>query len=361
MAVARMRRGGQLDGHGGRPVRVCHMADRFAAAIGQSFVTLRRGKWPTSLSPGSDTRASARWPERKTVYIDPLAPEPQVPRGRAGSRPRRRRRDHARPQRPRRAAPELAKQHSPDIVCMIECGVAPRVPGLREHPRDQQRRHGRPRRRRVTMTDALHSAGRSDGGYGGEAAGWSSSWRASDLPRGRHVRLRRHAADQPDLRAGRRDPPDRRLLHDGRARRRPSRSSSSNVKRCVPCHYGTFPALSGNPEELRELAPAGVEIIAPSRARPWTSDGERWFGATGRPGAGDRRGGRGRLPARRRARPRRRLGRRAACTRRTRGSPVVVRADDGRGRPGGPRAAGGRLRARPAGAARAASSSTSAG
>jgi L-ascorbate metabolism protein UlaG (beta-lactamase superfamily) len=36
------------------------------------------------------------------------------------------------------------------------------------------------------------------------------------------------------------------------------------VKRCVPGHYGTFPLLTGTPEALRELAPAGVEIIAPS-------------------------------------------------------------------------------------------------
>ncbi len=34
------------------------------------------------------------------------------------------------------------------------------------------------------------------------------------------------------------------------------------VKRCVPCHYGTFPILTGTPEQLRELAP-GVEILAP--------------------------------------------------------------------------------------------------
>jgi len=32
------------------------------------------------------------------------------------------------------------------------------------------------------------------------------------------------------------------------------------VKRCVPCHYGTFPALTGTPEELRKLAPAGVTV-----------------------------------------------------------------------------------------------------
>ena len=36
------------------------------------------------------------------------------------------------------------------------------------------------------------------------------------------------------------------------------------VARCVPCHYGTFPILTGTPEQLRELAPAGVEILSPA-------------------------------------------------------------------------------------------------
>ena len=34
------------------------------------------------------------------------------------------------------------------------------------------------------------------------------------------------------------------------------------VKRCVPSHYGTFPILTGTPEQLRQLAP-GVEILEP--------------------------------------------------------------------------------------------------
>jgi L-ascorbate metabolism protein UlaG (beta-lactamase superfamily) len=34
------------------------------------------------------------------------------------------------------------------------------------------------------------------------------------------------------------------------------------VDRCIPCHYGTFPLLAGTPDELREHAPAGVEVIA---------------------------------------------------------------------------------------------------
>jgi L-ascorbate metabolism protein UlaG (beta-lactamase superfamily) len=34
------------------------------------------------------------------------------------------------------------------------------------------------------------------------------------------------------------------------------------VRRCVPCHYGTFPILVGTPDELRRLAP-DVEVLAP--------------------------------------------------------------------------------------------------
>ena len=34
------------------------------------------------------------------------------------------------------------------------------------------------------------------------------------------------------------------------------------AKRCIPSHYGTFPILTGTPEQLRELAP-GVQIDSP--------------------------------------------------------------------------------------------------
>jgi L-ascorbate metabolism protein UlaG (beta-lactamase superfamily) len=34
------------------------------------------------------------------------------------------------------------------------------------------------------------------------------------------------------------------------------------TKRCIPCHYGTFPLLKGTPEELEQEAPPGVEILA---------------------------------------------------------------------------------------------------
>ena len=34
--------------------------------------------------------------------------------------------------------------------------------------------------------------------------------------------------------------------------------------RVVPCHYGTFPLLTGTPEALRPLLPAGIELLAPA-------------------------------------------------------------------------------------------------
>jgi L-ascorbate metabolism protein UlaG (beta-lactamase superfamily) len=36
------------------------------------------------------------------------------------------------------------------------------------------------------------------------------------------------------------------------------------VRRCVPAHYGTFGLLTGTPDELRRLAPTGVEVISPA-------------------------------------------------------------------------------------------------
>ncbi|HET8894321.1 MAG TPA: metal-dependent hydrolase [Gaiellaceae bacterium] len=39
------------------------------------------------------------------------------------------------------------------------------------------------------------------------------------------------------------------------------------VKRCVPCHYGTFPPLKGTPDELAKLAPSvTIERIEPGES-----------------------------------------------------------------------------------------------
>ena len=52
------------------------------------------------------------------------------------------------------------------------------------------------------------------------------------------------------------------------------------VKRCVPCHYGTFPPLIGTPEELRSWPRRRADRDGARRDRRAVR--ERWLGATGR-------------------------------------------------------------------------------
>ncbi len=79
------------------------------------------------------------------------------------------------------------------------------------------------------------------------------------LPRRRHVRLRRHAADRAHLRARPRHPPDRRPLHDGPARGR-RRPGAARRQALCPVSLGNVPVPDGTPAQVRELAP-DVEIV----------------------------------------------------------------------------------------------------
>lgn len=36
------------------------------------------------------------------------------------------------------------------------------------------------------------------------------------------------------------------------------------AKRVIPSHYGTFSLLTGTPEEMRDLLPAGIELVTPA-------------------------------------------------------------------------------------------------
>ena len=111
------------------------------------------------------------------------------------------------------------------------------------------------------------------------------------------------------------------------------------VKRCVASHYGTFPLLTGTPEQLRELAPGRRDPRARAR-RVGRAVRERWFGATGRrvpelalEGSLDLDGALVLDDVQDDARLR---------EAHAQGTPVVVRAVDARGGQGGARAAGGR-------------------
>jgi L-ascorbate metabolism protein UlaG (beta-lactamase superfamily) len=40
------------------------------------------------------------------------------------------------------------------------------------------------------------------------------------------------------------------------------------AQKVIPSHYGTFPLLTGTPEELRRLLPDGVELVTPKPGQP---------------------------------------------------------------------------------------------
>ena len=88
-----------------------------------------------------------------------------------------------------------------------------------------------------TLTNAFHSGSAPDGSYGGEPTGIGRIYSpdVAVLPIGGHFTMDpREAAVACEL---------------------------LGAARVVPCHYGTFPLLSGTPDELKRLA-AGVEIVA---------------------------------------------------------------------------------------------------
>jgi L-ascorbate metabolism protein UlaG (beta-lactamase superfamily) len=119
---------------------------------------------------------------------------------------------------------------------------------------------------RFTMTHALHSGGlvgESDITYLGDPAGFVIRFE-NDLT----VYFAGDTAVFSDMQLiGRLYSPDVAVLPIGdHFTMGPEQAALAleliGARRCVPGHYGTFPLLTGTPDELRRLAP-GVEVIAP--------------------------------------------------------------------------------------------------
>jgi L-ascorbate metabolism protein UlaG (beta-lactamase superfamily) len=156
---------------------------------------------------------------------------------------------------------DLAKQHSPAVVCMIEIGDWLDGRGIEAHGMNKGGTVDLDGVR-VTLTDARHSSSLPDGTYAGEPAGVVVELDGTRIY---------HAGDTcvfGDMQLiARIYEPDVAILPIGGYFTMDPREAAValellGVKRCVPCHYGTFPLLAGTPDELRKLAP-GVEIIAP--------------------------------------------------------------------------------------------------
>jgi len=110
---------------------------------------------------------------------------------------------------------------------------------------------------KVTMTHALHSCGIQDGDqilYGGEAAGY-----VLHLPDGRTIYFSGDTAVFSDMQLIEKlYRPDLAFLPIGDFYTMGPREAALacrmlNAKKVIPMHFGTFPALTGTPEELAKL------------------------------------------------------------------------------------------------------------
>jgi L-ascorbate metabolism protein UlaG (beta-lactamase superfamily) len=113
---------------------------------------------------------------------------------------------------------------------------------------------------KFTLTNAFHSSGTPDGSYGGEPAGI-----VVETENGTKLYFAGDTCVFGDMQLiGRIYEPDVAILPIGGHYTMDPREAAValellGVRRCVPCHYGTFPVLTGTPDELAELAP-NVEI-----------------------------------------------------------------------------------------------------
>jgi len=118
---------------------------------------------------------------------------------------------------------------------------------------------------RITMTDARHSSGYMDNGqmvYMGEPAGY-----VVKLEDGRAIYYAGDTCLFGDMRLiGEMYKPEIAFLPIGdRFTMDPAAAARAceflGVRQVVPMHWGTFPLLTGTPEELRKLVPRGVDVL----------------------------------------------------------------------------------------------------
>jgi L-ascorbate metabolism protein UlaG (beta-lactamase superfamily) len=114
---------------------------------------------------------------------------------------------------------------------------------------------------KLTLVNAFHSSGSDDGDYLGEAAGI-----VLELENGTKLYFAGDTCVFGDMQLiARLYSPDVAILPIGGHFTMDPREAGValellGVKRCIPCHYGTFPLLKGTPDELRHEAP-GVEVL----------------------------------------------------------------------------------------------------
>jgi L-ascorbate metabolism protein UlaG (beta-lactamase superfamily) len=204
-------------------------------------------------------------PGGKRIYVDPFLDNPKCPEGE--KEPERvdvialthGHSDHV------GSTVDLAKRFSPKVVALIELRGWLAEQGVEEDAASAPNKGGTVDADgiKITLTHAHHSSSSDDGTYLGEAAGL-----VLELEDGFKLYFAGDTNAFTDMQLiGRIYEPNVVVLPIGDHFTMGPREAAValellGAKRCVPCHYGTFPLLTGTPDELRRLAP-DVEIIAP--------------------------------------------------------------------------------------------------
>jgi L-ascorbate metabolism protein UlaG (beta-lactamase superfamily) len=158
---------------------------------------------------------------------------------------------------------ELAKRFGCPVVAMVELRGWLEDKGAAGDMTEAFNKGGTVEREgiRFTLTDAKHSSASPDGTYAGEAAGL-----VVQVENGTTLYFAGDTCVFGDMQLiGRIYEPDVAILPiGGHFTMDPKEAAVAlellGTKRCIPCHYGTFPILAGSPDELRRLAP-DVELI----------------------------------------------------------------------------------------------------
>jgi L-ascorbate metabolism protein UlaG (beta-lactamase superfamily) len=156
----------------------------------------------------------------------------------------------------------LGKKFSPEIVALLELNGWLGKQGL-DVPDMGPNKGGTVEAGGVefTLVNAFHSSASEDGEYLGESAGLVLTF-----SNGTTLYFAGDTCVFSDMQLiGRIYSPDVAVLPIGGYFTMDPREAAValellGTKRCIPCHYGTFPVLTGTPDDLRGLAP-DVELI----------------------------------------------------------------------------------------------------
>jgi L-ascorbate metabolism protein UlaG (beta-lactamase superfamily) len=203
-------------------------------------------------------------PGGKRVYVDPFLANPKCPEGE--KEPERidviaithGHGDHV------GETVELAKRFSPEIVAQVELKgwLGNQGAPVGDVPGPNKGGTVEAAGVKFTLVNAFHSSSSDDLTYLGEACGI-----VAEAENGTKLYFAGDTCVFGDMQLiGRIYEPDVAILPIGDHFTMGPREAAValellGTRRCVPCHYGTFPLLHGSPDELKQLAP-DVEILA---------------------------------------------------------------------------------------------------